>query len=97
MIWIRQPDRDGWSNALRYPADSNSAFASRAIALQPEVILFDEPTSALDPISTAKIEELIDELAGSFTIIIVTHILAGDPYPCGSGRLALFSMFEIGV
>jgi phosphate transport system ATP-binding protein len=41
--------------------------------VRPEVILFDEPTSALDPISTLKIEELIDELKRDFTIAIVTH------------------------
>jgi phosphate transport system ATP-binding protein len=46
---------------------------ARAIAIEPEVILLDEPTSALDPISTAKIEELIDELKEKYTIIIVTH------------------------
>jgi len=46
---------------------------ARAIAVQPEVILMDEPCSALDPIATAKIEELIDELRESYTIIIVTH------------------------
>jgi phosphate transport system ATP-binding protein len=46
---------------------------ARTVAVQPEVILFDEPCSALDPISTAKIEELIDELKEDYTIIIVTH------------------------
>jgi phosphate transport system ATP-binding protein len=46
---------------------------ARTIAVRPEVILFDEPTSALDPISTLKIEELIDELKRDFTIAIVTH------------------------
>jgi len=46
---------------------------ARTVAIKPEVILFDEPCSALDPISTAKIEELIDELAGDYTIAIVTH------------------------
>lgn len=46
---------------------------ARALAMRPEVILMDEPTSALDPISTAKIEELIDELKRNYTIIIVTH------------------------
>ncbi len=46
---------------------------ARAIAVEPEVLLFDEPTSALDPISTAKIEELIVELKKNITIIIVTH------------------------
>ena len=46
---------------------------ARAIAVEPEIILMDEPCSALDPIATAKIEELIEELADSYTIIIVTH------------------------
>jgi phosphate transport system ATP-binding protein len=46
---------------------------ARTIAVRPEVILLDEPTSALDPISTLKIEELIDELKQDFTIAIVTH------------------------
>ena len=46
---------------------------ARTIAVQPEVILMDEPCSALDPISTAKIEELIDELRQQFSICIVTH------------------------
>lgn len=46
---------------------------ARTVAIRPEVILFDEPCSALDPISTAKIEELIDELKNEFTIAIVTH------------------------
>ena len=46
---------------------------ARTVAVKPEVILFDEPCSALDPISTAKIEELIDELKADYTIVIVTH------------------------
>jgi len=46
---------------------------ARALAMKPDVLLMDEPTSALDPISTAKIEELIDELKQNYTIIIVTH------------------------
>lgn len=46
---------------------------ARTIAIKPEVILLDEPCSALDPISTAKIEELIDELKEDYTIVIVTH------------------------
>jgi phosphate transport system ATP-binding protein len=46
---------------------------ARALAMKPDVILMDEPTSALDPISTAKIEDLIDELRKKYTIIIVTH------------------------
>jgi phosphate transport system ATP-binding protein len=46
---------------------------ARTVAVKPEVILLDEPCSALDPISTAKIEELIDELKDDYTIVIVTH------------------------
>ena len=46
---------------------------ARALAMKPDIVLMDEPTSALDPISTAKIEELIDELRRNYTIIIVTH------------------------
>jgi phosphate transport system ATP-binding protein len=46
---------------------------ARTVAVKPEVILFDEPCSALDPISTSKIEELIDELKQDYTIVIVTH------------------------
>ena len=46
---------------------------ARTIAVKPEIVLLDEPTSALDPISTAKIEELINELKDEYTIAIVTH------------------------
>jgi phosphate transport system ATP-binding protein len=46
---------------------------ARALAIQPEILLMDEPASALDPISTAKIEELINQLKNNFTIVIVTH------------------------
>lgn len=46
---------------------------ARALAVEPDVILMDEPTSALDPISTAKVEELVQELKKKYSIIIVTH------------------------
>lgn len=49
---------------------------ARAIAIEPEVILLDEPTSALDPISTAKIEQLVEQLKEHYTILIVTHNMA---------------------
>jgi phosphate transport system ATP-binding protein len=46
---------------------------ARAVAVKPEILLLDEPASALDPISTLKVEELIEELKDEYTIIIVTH------------------------
>jgi phosphate transport system ATP-binding protein len=46
---------------------------ARAIAVEPEVVLMDEPCSALDPISTARIEELLEEIKTKYTIVIVTH------------------------
>jgi phosphate transport system ATP-binding protein len=46
---------------------------ARTIAVKPEVILMDEPCSAVDPIATAKVEDLISQLADRFTIVIVTH------------------------
>ena len=45
----------------------------RALMLDPEVLLMDEPCSALDPIATAQVEELIDELKASYSVVIVTH------------------------
>ena len=46
---------------------------ARGIAIKPEVLLLDEPCSALDPISTSRIEELVDELKADYTVVIVTH------------------------
>ena len=46
---------------------------ARALAVQPEVLLMDEPTSALDPISTSKIEELMEDLKKKYTVVVVTH------------------------
>lgn len=46
---------------------------ARALAVQPEILLMDEPTSALDPISTSKIEDLMEELKKKYTVVIVTH------------------------
>ena len=46
---------------------------ARALAVQPEVLLMDEPTSALDPISTLKVEELMEELKKKYTVVVVTH------------------------
>ncbi|NLY77647.1 MAG: phosphate ABC transporter ATP-binding protein [Tissierellia bacterium] len=61
-------------NALRISGGQQQRICiARALAVEPEVLLMDEPTSALDPISTAKIEELIEELKRDYTIVIVTH------------------------
>ena len=61
------------SDAQQRTATDLSEMRSRTVAIEPEVILFDEPCSALDPISTAKIEELMDELKDDYTLVIVTH------------------------
>jgi phosphate transport system ATP-binding protein len=72
-IWDEAKDRLD-SSALGLSGGQQQRLCiARTIAVRPEVILFDEPTSALDPISTLKIEELIDELKRDFTIVIVTH------------------------
>ncbi len=72
-IWDEVKDRLN-SSALGLSGGQQQRLCiARTIAVKPEVILFDEPTSALDPISTLKIEELIDELKRDFTIAIVTH------------------------
>ncbi|MDB5415891.1 MAG: phosphate transporter ATP-binding protein [Rubritepida sp.] len=72
-IWTEVKDRLQ-TNAMGLSGGQQQRLCiARTIAVRPEVILFDEPTSALDPISTLKIEELIDELKRDFTIAIVTH------------------------
>jgi phosphate transport system ATP-binding protein len=71
---------------------------ARSIAVRPDVILLDEPTSALDPISTLKVEELIDELKRDFTIVIVTHNMQ-QAARCAD-RVAFFylgEMVEVGT
>jgi len=61
-------------NALRISGGQQQRICiARALAVEPEVLLMDEPTSALDPISTSKIEDLIQELKKDYTIVIVTH------------------------
>ena len=62
------------SPAWGFPADSSRGFViARALAVEPEVLLMDEPTSALDPISTLKIEELMQDLKSRYTVVVVTH------------------------
>jgi phosphate transport system ATP-binding protein len=72
-IWDEVKDRLDTSALGLSGGQQQRLCIARTIAVRPEVILFDEPTSALDPISTLKIEELIDELKRDFTIVIVTH------------------------
>jgi phosphate transport system ATP-binding protein len=61
-------------NALELSGEQQQRLCiARVLAVEPEVLLMDEPCSALDPIATAKIEELMHELAARFTIVIVTH------------------------
>lgn len=72
-IWDEVKDRIK-SSALGLSGGQQQRICiARAIAMKPEVILMDEPTSALDPISTLKVEELIEELKDNYTIVIVTH------------------------
>jgi phosphate transport system ATP-binding protein len=72
-LWDEVKDRLNTSALGLSGGQQQRLCIARTIAVRPEVILFDEPTSALDPISTLKIEELIDELKQDFTIAIVTH------------------------
>ncbi|MEW9080699.1 phosphate ABC transporter ATP-binding protein PstB [Terrisporobacter glycolicus] len=72
-IWDEVKDRIK-SSALGLSGGQQQRICiARTIALKPEVILMDEPTSALDPISTLKVEELIEEMKEKFTVVIVTH------------------------
>jgi phosphate transport system ATP-binding protein len=72
-LWTEVKDKLNASGLSLSGGQQQRLCIARTVAIQPEVILFDEPCSALDPISTAKVEELIDELADSYTIAIVTH------------------------
>jgi phosphate transport system ATP-binding protein len=72
-LWLEVKDRLQTSAMGLSGGQQQRLCIARTIAVRPEVILLDEPTSALDPISTLKIEELIDELKHDFTIAIVTH------------------------
>jgi phosphate transport system ATP-binding protein len=72
-IWDEVKNRLQESGTALSGGQQQRLCIARAIAVSPDVILMDEPCSALDPIATAKIEELIDELAKNFCIIIVTH------------------------
>jgi phosphate transport system ATP-binding protein len=72
-LWEEVKDKLGANGLSLSGGQQQRLCIARTVAVRPEVILFDEPCSALDPISTAKIEELIDELKDDYTIAIVTH------------------------
>jgi phosphate transport system ATP-binding protein len=72
-LWNEVKDKLNASGLSLSGGQQQRLCIARTVAVKPEVILFDEPCSALDPISTAKIEELIDELKSEYTIVIVTH------------------------
>ncbi len=72
-LWEEVKDKLNASGLSLSGGQQQRLCIARTVAVKPEVILFDEPCSALDPISTAKIEELIDELKQDYTIVIVTH------------------------
>ena len=72
-LWDEVKDSLGKSGVSLSGGQQQRLCIARTLAVDPEVVLMDEPASALDPISTAKIEELIYELKGRYTIVIVTH------------------------
>ena len=92
-LWDEVKDRLGSSAMGLSGGQQQRLCIARTIAVRPEVILLDEPTSALDPISTLKIEELIDELKQDFTIAIVTHNMQ-QAARCAD-RVAFFYMGEM--
>src|SRR5207247_7977862 len=72
-LWNEVKDKLNASGLSLSGGQQQRLCIARTVAVRPEVILFDEPCSALDPISTAKVEELIQELSEQYTIAIVTH------------------------
>ena len=92
-LWDEVRDRLGVSATGLSGGQQQRLCIARTIATRPEVILLDEPTSALDPISTLKIEELIDELTRDFTIVIVTHNMQ-QAARCAD-RVAFFYLGEL--
>jgi len=72
-LWEEVKDKLGQSGLSLSGGQQQRLCIARMVAVKPEVLLLDEPTSALDPISTAKVEELVNELKADYTIAIVTH------------------------
>jgi len=86
-LWDEVKDKLKQSGASLSGGQQQRLCLARTIAVKPEVLLLDEPASALDPISTAKIEELINELKSEYTIAIVTHNMQQ------AGRISDFTAF----
>jgi phosphate transport system ATP-binding protein len=72
-IWDEVKDRLKYSAFGLSGGQQQRVCIARSLAVNPDILLMDEPASALDPISTSKIEELINELKDNYTIVIVTH------------------------
>ena len=72
-LWDEVKDKLGQSALGLSGGQQQRLCIARAVALRPSVLLLDEPTSALDPISTSRIEQLVEELKHEYTIVIVTH------------------------
>jgi phosphate transport system ATP-binding protein len=72
-LWDEVKDKLGRNALCLSGGQQQRLCIARAVALKPDVLLLDEPTSALDPISTSRIEQLVEELKNDYTIVIVTH------------------------
>jgi len=97
-IWNEVKDRLHASGTSLSGGQQQRLCIARAVATEPEVLLMDEPCSALDPIATAQVEELIDELRKSYSVVIVTHSMQHAARV--SQRTAFFhlgSLVEYGV
>jgi phosphate transport system ATP-binding protein len=88
-LWDDMVDRLHHSATSMSGGQQQRLCIARCIAVRPEVILMDEPCSALDPISTLRVEDLIRELAGRYTVVIVTHNMQQ------AKRLADFTAFML--